>query len=83
MIIPINGLEMANQSGIASRRGSTSCLCTREFAFAAGKNVTRLFPELPDSSDNPSKELIDFMHSSMSDNQTPAIARLQDFVIPR
>jgi hypothetical protein len=64
MIMPINGLEMANQSGIASRKGSTSRLRTREGAFTAGKSVALPVPESPDSSDNPSKELIDFMHSS-------------------
>ena len=32
MINPINGLEMANQSGIASRKGSEWCLNKRQGA---------------------------------------------------
>ena len=33
IITPINGLEIANQSGIASRKGSESCLRRRQRAY--------------------------------------------------
>jgi hypothetical protein len=62
--MPINGLDTANQSGIASRNGSTSRLRRRERAFTAGKSVALAVPNLRDSNDNASRELIIFMFST-------------------
>jgi hypothetical protein len=52
IITPINGLEIANQSGIASRKGSESCLRTRQPAYLSMFvfTILRLFlvPQLRD-----------------------------------
>jgi hypothetical protein len=55
MIKPVNGLDIANQSGIAWRNGCTSRLRIRELAFVAGKSATR----------DLSRELIGFIPSSL------------------
>jgi hypothetical protein len=61
MIKPINGLEGANQSGIASRNGRTSRLRVRELAFATGKSVERPVPKAFGIPGTTFKELIVFI----------------------
>ena len=60
--MPINGLEMANQSGSASRNESTSRLCAR--APATGKNVAGPAAKGLGVPLATSRELIIFMLSS-------------------
>jgi hypothetical protein len=60
--MPINGLEIANQSGSASRNGSTSRLCAR--ALATGKNVADPAAKGFGVPVATSRELIIFMLSS-------------------
>ena len=59
--MPVNGLEMANQSGIASLKGSELRLRMRKRALANGRSVER--PE-ESCGMNPSGELIVFTLSS-------------------
>jgi hypothetical protein len=77
MIRPINGLDMANQSGIASRKGSESCL--RQSVLAIG------IVERADASRgcNRLRERIAFMGSSLDDDSIPANALVWDFAIAR
>jgi hypothetical protein len=78
MIRPINGLDMANQSGIASRKGSESCLRIQS-VLAIG------IVERADASRgcNRLRERIAFMGSSLDDDSIPANALVWDFAIPR
>jgi hypothetical protein len=64
MIIPINGLEMANQSGIASRKESKVRLRIGECAIAVGNNAARPAAEAFEVPRVTSRELIVFMLSS-------------------
>ena len=61
MIRPINGLEMANQNGIASPKIRESRLRMREGVLVTRKGVVRPVPQLRDSSGNPYRELIALM----------------------
>ena len=78
IIKPINGLEIANQSGIASRSGSESRLRICQCLLAVG------FVELPGASSgiNWLRERMAFMASSLDDDSIPANARVWDFVMP-
>jgi hypothetical protein len=62
--MPINGLEIANQSGSASRNGNTSRLCAR--ALATGKNVAGPAAKAFGVPVATSRELIVFMLSKLS-----------------
>jgi len=64
MIKPINGLETANPSEIASLNGSKSRLRMRGRAFATGKSVARPAPKALGVSAATSRTLIVFMLSS-------------------
>jgi hypothetical protein len=77
MIKPINGLEMANHSGIASRNGSESRLRIRQCVPGIG------VVDGPDAScgSNRLKERLAFMGSSLDDDSLPANARVWDFVM--
>jgi len=83
MIKPINGLETANPSEIASLNGSKSRLRMPGRAFATGKSVARPAPKALGVSAATSRTLIVFMPQVIGDDQIAAIARVWDFVIPR
>jgi hypothetical protein len=83
MIKPINGLETANPSEIASLNGSKSRLRMRGRAFATGKSVARPAPKALGVSAATSRTLIVFMTQVIGDDPIAAIARVWDFVIPR
>ena len=82
MIKPINGLDMANQSGIASRKGSKSRVRLCEGAFVRGKSVVWPVPQLLEPSGSPYGELIVFTPHDIGNGQIAANARGWDFVIP-
>jgi hypothetical protein len=63
MIKPITGLDMANQSGIASRKRSESRVRLCEGALAKGKHVAWPVPQLLEPRGSPYGESIGFMPS--------------------
>jgi len=79
---PINGLEMANQSGSISLRGSASRVRLRKrvtlTAKGIGLSATKGF-EVPATS----KEWIVFMIRNVRDDQIGTTARVWDFPVPR
>jgi hypothetical protein len=81
IINPINGLEMANQSGIASRNGSELRRRARERVIVIEKGIglpaVKGF-EIPATS----KELIVFMASTVRNEQIATTARVWDFLVP-
>jgi hypothetical protein len=79
-IKPVNGLDRANQSGIASRNWSGARFRTRQRGSAIGRSVERSEESL---GINPFKDLSVFMLSTLLSDEIATIARWCDFLVPR
>ena len=76
---PISGLDIANQSGIASLKGSE----LREDALVRGKPVARPAPKAFGILVITSRGSVIFMLEVIHHHQVAAIARAWDFTMPR
>lgn len=77
---PLNGLDIANQNGMASLK-LISRIRTCDVALATEESVVRPVPPLPDPGGNPFKRSIVFMPHIIGDGYTAATARVWDFAI--
>ncbi len=80
IIRPLNGLDTANQNGMASPK-LISRLRTCDVALVTEESVVRPIPPVRDPGGNPFKRSIVFMPHFIGDGHTAATVRAWDFLI--